>query len=168
MRTLRCSILVPLLVVAAGSGCSRHTVVAPRRMQAVSSSAEPTWGVAAEGLQCRVRPIKRVYGSGESPTFTIDLRNQGGRIFAFRSGGQTPLSQYSIDGHWRRWPTSPPTDGKVRALGPDVEVADMPVILPQDARSLLTPGVHVVRLAFSFEGVEVVSNPVEIEIVGTR
>jgi hypothetical protein len=167
VRTLKYGVVVVLLIAAAGAGCSRHAAVTPRNARAVSP-AEPTWGVAVEGLQCRVRPIKRVYGSAESPTFTIDLRNQGGRIFAFRSGEQTPLSQYSVDGHWRRWPVSPPTDGKVRAFGPGVEIADMPAMLPQDARSLLTPGVHAVRLAFSFEGVEVVSNPVEIEIVGTR
>ncbi len=109
-----------------------------------------------------------MYSKGESPTFTIDLRNQGGRVFAFRSGEQAPLSQYSIDGRWCRWPVRQPRDGKVQVLGPGVEVPDMPVTLPGEASSLLTPGVHIVRLAFSFEGVEVVTNPVEIEMVGSR
>lgn len=167
MRTLKCSILVILAVIAAGAGCSRQTTVARRHSPTVSP-VEPTWGETAEGLQCRIRAAKRVYAVGESPAFSVDLRNQGGRIFAFRSGGQAPLSQYSIDGHWRPWPTSAPTAGKVRALGSGVEVAEMPATLPQEARALLTPGVHTLRLAFSFEGVAVVSNPVEIEIAGTR
>lgn len=167
MRTLNCSILAALAIALAGAGCSRQTTVARRHTPAVSS-AEPTWGETAEGLQCRIRPAKRMYAVGESPAFNINLRNQGGRIFAFRFGGQAPLSQYSIDGRWRPWPASTPTPGKVRALGPGVEVADMPATLPQEARAFLTPGLHTVRLAFSLEGVAVVSNPVEIEIAGTR
>ena len=89
-------------------------------------------------------------------------------MFAFLRGEQAPVHHFSIDGRWRRWPSPAPTDGKVQALGPGVEVLDLPATLPADARSLLTPGRHVVQVAFSFEGVEVVSNPVEIEIVGSH
>lgn len=166
MRALGYGICAALLVQTS-SGCSRHATVAFPRAQAVSP-AEPTWGETAGGLQCRLRPIKRVYASGDSPAFTVDLRNQGTRIFAFRQDQQAPLSAYCIDGHRRPWPQPVPRDGKVRAFGPGVEFADMPVTLPPEARSLLPPGRHVVRLAFSFEGVDVVSNPVEIEVVGSH
>jgi len=165
VETLRCNILAALLLVA-GSGCSQHTAVV-RRQTPPTPSGEPTWGEAAEGLQCRLRSSKHVYAPGENPTFAIDLRNRGGRIFAFRAGEEAPVSRFSIDGRWRRWPEKPRKDGRIRALGPGVEIADMAATLPKDARSLLTPGRHVVRLAFSFEGIDVVSNTVEIEIVGS-
>jgi len=56
----------------------------------------------------------------------------------------------------------------MQALGPGVEILDLSAVLPHDARSLLTPGRHVIQVAFSFEGIEVVSNPVDIEIAGSR
>lgn len=167
VRTLKHSILIALTVIAAGAGCSREPAVA-RRYMPPASSAEPMWGETAEGLQCRARPVKRRYAVGDGPTFTIDLRNRGGRIFAFRSGGPAPLSEYSIDGRWRPWPASSPAAGKVRPLGPGAEITDMPATLPPEARAVLTPGPHTIRLAFSLEGVAVVSNPVEIEIAGPR
>jgi len=115
-----------------------------------------------------LRPVRRVCPGGESPTFKVDLRNRGGRIFAFLCGEQVPLHGFAVDGQWRRRPSPAPVEGKVRALGPGVEILDLTVALPDEARTLLTPGRHVVQLAFSFEGVEVPSNPVEIEIVGSR
>jgi len=167
VRILKCSIVVVLVIVTAGAGCSRHAPAARKHMQSLLP-AELTWGEAAEGLQCRLRPTKSVYPTGENPTFNIALRNQGKRIFAFQSGGQAPIHRFSVDGRWRRRPGSPPKDGKILALGPGVEVPDMLVTLPEDAHPLLTPGRHVVRVAFSLEGIEVVSNPVEIEMVGPR
>jgi len=115
-----------------------------------------------------LRPVRRVCPGGESPTFKVDLRNRGGRIFAFLCGEQVPLHGFAVDGQWRRRPSPAPVVGKIRALGPGVEILDVTVALPDEARTLLTPGRHVVQLAFSFEGVEVPSNPVEIEIVGSR
>lgn len=171
METLKKGVLVVLVLLAAGAGCARRTSVVKRPIQSapsttprLSPAAEVTWGPVSDGLQCRLRPIKRVYAPGESPAFKIDLRNRGGRVFAFFRGEQAPVYQFSIDGQWHRWPTRPPTEGKVQAFGPGVEFLDLPVTLPPDARPLLTPGPHTVQLAFSFEGVKVVSNPVEIEI----
>jgi len=159
--------LVALVVAAAGVGCARRTPVVQTQIQR-AAPLEVGWGPAAEGLQCRLRPTRHVVAAGEEPAFKIDLCNRGGRVFAFLCGEQAPVYQVSIDGRWRRWPDRPPTDGKIRALGPGVEVPDLPAILRGDARSFLSPGRHVVQFAFSFEGVEVVSNPVEIEIVGSR
>ncbi len=158
-----------LMVAAAGIGCARHETSIHRQARAVTAApAEAQWGPAAEGLQCRLRPGRRVCPAGESPTFRIDLCNHGGRVFAFPRGEQAPVHGFSIDGHWHRWPRGPATDGKARALGPDTEVLDLSAALPANARPLLGPGRHVVQFAFSFEGVEVVSNPVEIEIIESR
>jgi hypothetical protein len=124
------------------------------------------WGPAADGLQCRLRPIKRVCPAGESPAFKIDLCNRGGRVFAFLQSEQAPLDRFAVDGCWHPWPDRGPTNGKTLALGPGVEFSDLPLTLPPNAQSYLTPGPHVIQVAFSFEGVEVVSNPVEIEMTG--
>lgn len=167
MGTLKYSSLVVLVVVAVGVGCARRAPVGQTQIQRVAP-IEVGWGPAAEGLQCRLRPTRRVVAAGENPAFRIDLCNRGGRVFAFLCGEQAPVHQVSIDGRWRRWPERPPTDGKIRALGPGVEVADLPVILSADTQPSLSPGRHIVQFAFSFEGVDVVSNPVEIEIVESR
>lgn len=172
METLRRDILVLLALLMVGAGCRhRHrtpTVYRPVviQLQRPATPAAVTWGPAAEGLQCRLRPVRRACPAGESPAFRVDLRNSGGRVFAFVRGDQAPLHQYCIDGRWLRWPERPPTDGKVQPLGPGVEVSDMPVVFPADARPLLTSGRHLIQIAFSFEGIDVVSEPVDIEIIG--
>jgi hypothetical protein len=137
-----------------------------RKLIQRATPAQLEWGPAASGLQCRLRPIKRVCPAGESPAFKIDLRNQGGRVFAFVQGQQTPLDRFAVDDRWHPWPNRPPTDGRTLAFGPGVEFPDLPATLPGNAQSYLTPGPHVIQVAFSFEGIEVVSNPVEIEIAG--
>ncbi len=155
------------IVLTSVPGCSRH-VAGPPKPSARLTPAEPTWGPQVEGLQCRLRPVKRVCPAGESPTFKIDLRNRGERVFAFLGSEQVPLHGFAVDGQWRRRSSPAPVEGKARALGPGVEILDLAVVLPDEARALLTPGRHVVQLALSFEGVEVPSNPVGIEIVGAR
>lgn len=167
MRTFRHNMWVVLAIAVAGVGCGtrQETAVVKRPMQQRVALTEVTWGPAAEGLQCRLRPIKRLVGDGESPTFKVDLRNQGGRVFTFLPDPRTPLHRFAVDGRWYLWPHRP-TDGRTQAFGPGVEIADMPLTLPADTPSLLAPGWHTVQVAFSFEGIEVVSNPVEIQIVG--
>lgn len=169
MRTFEYRLWIAVAIAVTDVGCrTRHeTAVVHRPMQQRIAPTEVTWGPSAEGLQCRLRPIKRLVGEGESPTFKVDLRNQGGRVFAFVPGPQAPLYRFAVDGRWYPWPQRP-TDGKTQALGPGVEIADMPLILPVDTPSLLAPGWHTVQVAFSFEGVEVVSNPVEIQMTGSR
>lgn len=168
MTVLRFGIPVVLgIVLASVPGCTRHTREV-RKPSARLAPSEPTWGPQIEGLQCRLRPVRRLCPAGESPTFRVDFRNGGGRIFAFVRGEQVSLHGYAVDGQWHRRSIPAPTEGKVQALGPGVEILDLSVALPVEARALLTPGRHVVQLAFSFEGLEVPSNPVEIEIVGSR
>ena len=158
-----------MMVAATGTGCARHeTMIRTQTHKTIAAPAETQWGPLAEGLQCRLRPNKRVCPVGESPAFHVDLGNHGRRVFAFLRGDQAPVRRFAIDGQWRPWPGPAPTDGKVQALSPGAEILDLPATLPADARTLLTPGRHVVQLALSFEGVEVVSNSVEIEVVGSR
>ncbi|NLH43780.1 MAG: hypothetical protein GX448_18225 [Planctomycetes bacterium] len=167
MKTRSCAILVALVVVSGGIGCSRHVAVV-RKSRPVHRVAQPQaeWGPLAGGLQCRLRPVKRAYPPGESPAFKVDLSNRGSRVFAFIQSEQAPLDRFAIDGRWKPWPSRPPTDGKTLALGPGVEFTELPAVLPADAQSSLTAGPHTIQVAFSFEGIEVVSNPVEIEIIG--
>ncbi|MGE5296069.1 MAG: hypothetical protein ACM3VT_14695 [Solirubrobacterales bacterium] len=169
MRVLGYNTWVMLAIAATSVGCAtRHatTAVVKKPIQRIAPT-EVTWGPTAEGLQCRLRPIKRLIGDGEAPTFRVDLRNEGGRVFTFLPDPRTPLHQFAVDGRWYPWPHRP-ADGKTLALGPGVEIPDMAVTLPADTPSLLVPGWHSVQVAFSFEGVEVVSNAVDIEIVGSR
>jgi len=169
VKTRGYAILIALVIVAAATGCARHTSVArTARPVRRAAPAQMQWGPVAEGLQCRLRPVKRAYPAGERPAFKIDLRNHGGRVFAYVQNERIPLDRFAIDGSWRPWPDRKPTSGKILALAPGVELTDLLVTLPAGAHSHLPPGLHLVQVAFSFEGVEVVSNPVEIEIVGPR
>jgi hypothetical protein len=173
----RYRILVALVVVAGGLSCARHASRASvaqkpkptqRKVIQRATPAQLEWGPAASGLQCRLRPIKRVCPAGESPAFKADLRNQGGRVFAFLQGQQAPLDRFAIDGCWHPWPARPSVAARTLALGPGVEFPDLPATFPPNAQSYLTPGPHTIQVAFLFEGIEVVSNPVEIEIIGSR
>ncbi len=124
----------------------------------------PAWGPNSQGLQCRLRPMKRLWRAGETPAFKIDLRNESKRIFPLACA---PLWPYRIliDDQWRRWPSSGPTGTKIMPFGPGAEFMDLMVNLPKETARLLTKGRHVIKIAFLFEGIEVVSNAVEIEIL---
>ncbi len=71
----------------------------------------------------------------------------------------------AIDRQWHQRPTAATTARKMVPFGPGSELADLPLTLPPEAMHPLTKGRHVVQIAFIFEGIEVRSNPVEIEIV---
>lgn len=126
--------------------------------------AAPTWGPEAEGLQCRLRPTKRLWRAGETVTFKLDLRNRGKRLFAFDASHPVHAERISLDGRWYRRPRPETAAAKVRPLAPGAELADLTLALPQRPRLPLTPGYHAIAVAFVFEGIEVVSNPVNIEI----
>lgn len=169
MDTRAYATFVVLLIVAGAIGCARQTSVArTARPVRRAAPAQMQWGPVAEGLQCRLRPVKRACPAGESPAFKIDLRNRGSRVFAYVQSDRIPLDRFAIDGSWRPWPDRRPTSGKVLALAPGGELTDLLVTLPTNDQPHLPPGLHVVQVAFCFEGLEVVSNPVEIEILGPR
>ena len=123
----------------------------------------PAWGANSQGLQCRLRPMKRLWRAGETPAFKVDLRNQSQRLFPLAC---EPLRPYriSIDDQWRPWPSSGPTGTKMMPFGPGAEFTDLMLNLPQETARLLTRGRHVIKIGFLFEGIEVVSDVAEIEI----
>jgi hypothetical protein len=137
----------------------------PVETSSASAWGEPAWGEAVEGLQCRLRPDKRVWQTDEIPTFKLDIRNRGERIFAFLPSQQAQLCRIQFDGTWHRAPEPPMVAGAVWPLAPGLDFHGLPVRLDDRFGLDLRPGRHVVRVSFSLEGIEVVSNPVGLEIV---
>ncbi|MHC4521763.1 MAG: hypothetical protein ACYTAS_24485 [Planctomycetota bacterium] len=153
--------LLALLAV----GCARH-VKTPLARAAPPLRTAPTWSPQVEGLQCRLRPTKRLWNSGETITFKLDLRNHGTRLFAFNSAEPLRVDRISVDGRWHRWPRPHTAPASIRPLAPGTELSDLTLALPRTVRLPLNPGRHDVRVAFLFEDLEVRSHPVRIEIAG--
>lgn len=145
-------------------GCARH-ILTPAKERQTTASARPAWGPQVEGLQCRLRPVRRIWCVGETPTLKVDLRNDGPRIFAFVHSSDAPLYGLCVDGYWHRRLKPTATQGRVWPLAPGVEFTDLSVSLPEAGPAPLTHGRHTIQIAFTFEGVEVVSNPIGVEIV---
>lgn len=156
-------LVVFVLSTLLGLGCRRSAETRPRP-SAPRVRVAPTWGPETEGLQCRLRPAKRLWSVDASPAFKLDLRNQGRRLFAFDASEPVRADRIWLDGRWYRWPDAPTGAAKVQPFAPDTELADLNLILPRASWLPLTPGYHDVAVAFVFEGLNVVSNRVSIEI----
>jgi hypothetical protein len=115
-------------------------------------------------LQCRLRPTRRLWHHGETITFRLDIRNQGPRLFAFDAREPIHADRIGLNDRWHRRPRPGTTAAQVRPLGPGVEMTDLAVALPTGSGLPPGPGHYDLRVAFVLEGVEVVSNPVAIEI----
>lgn len=131
-----------------------------------------TWGVAVEGLQCRLRPDGTKWQAGETPTLKADIRNLGTyQLYVMQHQG---LCELWRDGRWYGWA------GEIRAknspLGPGREYNDIPILLDEhwvsksNGKPLRLRRRHIVRVAFITESeqgevIRVHSNPVEIEIL---
>lgn len=165
MKTFKNSILIiTLLAFVISQGCktpSKKPVVLPTETRWY----EPTWGEAAEGLQCRLRPDRRIWQMGERPSFKADIRNRGKRIFALLPSHQLELCRIQFDDKRYQWPNPFMIDSSVWPLSPGAQFNDIAITLHEQFKINLTPGRHIVRVAFSFEGIEVVSNPIGIEIL---
>jgi hypothetical protein len=109
--------------------------------------------------------VKRRWPAAESPTFEINVRNRGQRIFAFPVGDDAPLDRIAINGRWYRWPRPAGEGMKMWPLAPGVEFKSLSATLPETLRSSISTGRHTVQVAFVFEGVEVLSNVVIIELL---
>ncbi|HPC94620.1 MAG TPA: hypothetical protein PLU87_06750 [Sedimentisphaerales bacterium] len=158
-RVLRIALLCSLL----SSGCSREAgKPAARTRHAVGTTSD--WGIRVEGLQCRLRPTKRLWHSGEMPTFRLDLRNQGRRLFAFNTSEPICPDRVWLDGRWYRRRADEAAVAKIRPLTPGEEMADLMVSMPVEMGLPLAPGRHTIQVAFDIEDLTVVSNPVEIEV----
>jgi hypothetical protein len=149
-----------------GLGCAeeptRPAKQANRRPGRVVQTAE--WGDSAQGVQCRIRPIKRLWSAGEPAVFRVDFRNQGRRAFALLDNGQIHAERICLNGRWYSRPWLGEAGGKPRMLGPGDELDDLSFQVSAEMSLPLGPGLHTVQAAFLFEGVEVVSNLVDFEI----
>lgn len=161
--------LMPICLAVAlfGVGCARHAARLAKLPEA-AAWAEPVWGPSTQGLQCRLRPARRLWHLPEAPEFKVDLRNEGKRIFAFAASEQVPLHAIGVDGRWYACPRPVTAEGRARPLAPGAEFTGLPVVLTPDMDLPLAAGRHIIEVAFSFEGLEVVSNPVGIEILPAR
>jgi hypothetical protein len=167
MESFKNSLLIILLsVFLAGQGCRTPSPSArPVVLQTDTAWLEPTWGEAAEGLQCRLRPDRRTWRIGERPSFKADIRNRGKRIFAFLPFHQLQLCRVQFDDKWYQWPSPFMIDSPVWPLAPGAQFNDIAITLHERFKINLVPGRHIVRVVFPLEGIEVVSNPVGIEIL---
>lgn len=164
MADARNGVLVALCLLVVGPGChKRSTRPAGATSDPKNDFEAPAWSASADGLQCRLRPTKRLWRVGETPTFRVDLRNGGQRVFALAVEPLRP-DRIAIDRQWYQPPRAGVTGRKMVAFGPAADFADLPLILPSQMTHLLPKGRHVVQIAFRFEGIEVRSNPVEIDI----
>ena len=159
-RAIRIVLVCGLLIVL-GPGCNRPAEAPRGRIEPVIPTT-PSWGPETEGLQCRLRPVKRLWNPNEPLAFKLDLRNQGKRVFAV----SVPLHPdgIALDGRWYHRPQPHGGTAKVRPLGPGAELADLSLNLPQASQLPLGPGRHRIQVAFVFEGIDVRSGPVAIEI----
>lgn len=155
--------VVLVALVLLGPGCKR-SVKAPKRQPERLARIAPTWGPQVEGLQCRLRPIKRLWAAGDTVTMKLDIRNQGKRLFAFDAAQPVQADRVLLDGQSYRGSRPTNAAAKVRPLGPDAEFTDLTLALPGTSHLPLTPGFHEIAVVLTFEGIAVVSNSVNIEI----
>jgi hypothetical protein len=147
------------------SGCSRMreggtSARQPERLV----RAAPDWGPQSEGLQCRLRPTKRLWQKGEPLTFKLDLRNQGSRLFAFDVREPVRPSSVAVDGRWYYQLRDETNLATIRPLAPQADLADLTLIVSPAMDLPLGPGLHTIQVALELEDLTVLSNPVGIEI----
>lgn len=165
MEGIRYPLALALAAIALScAGCSRSRLARPEKDDK-PTWVKPTWGPPAEGLQCRVRPARRVWKAQEALLFKVDLRNEGRRIFAFVSSEPLPVRSIIVDGRRHPLPRRSVRAGTTRPFAPGDELTDLTLTLPANVSASLSSGHHLVELVFAFEDVEVVSGPVSIEIV---
>ncbi len=162
-KTAMRAMLIVLLGGLLSGGCSREDRVLAGRTDRIVRTASD-WGPQAEGLQGRLRPTKRLWQSGETPTFRLDLRNQGRRLFAFNVHEPVCPDRVWLDGRWHHRRRDQAVQAKMHPLAPGGELADLMLTVPAEMGLPLGPGRHTIQVAFDLEDLTVVSNPVEIEV----
>ncbi|HNY77346.1 MAG: hypothetical protein RBS72_02190 [Sedimentisphaerales bacterium] len=162
-KTAMRAVVIMLLGSLLSGGCSREDrVLAGRTDRIVRTTSD--WGPQAEGLQCRLRPTKRLWQSAETPTFRLDLRNQSRRLFAFDVHEPICPDRVWLDGRWYQRRRDEAARAKMYPLAPGGELADLMLTVPTEMGLPLGPGRHTIQVAFDLEDITVVSNPVEIEV----
>ena len=144
----------------------------PEQLEKLGIASEPAWGVAVEGLQCRLRPDGTKWQAGETPTLKADIRNLGThQLYVVQHQG---LCELWRDGRWYGWAGG--ISAKSSPLGQGREYNDIPILLDEhwvsksNGKPLRLRRRHIVRVAFITESeqgevIRVHSNPVEIEIL---
>lgn len=137
------------------------------------------WGKQVDGVQTRLRPDKEKWQEGTTIAFKAVLRNRGQREFIVTGAQQT--CELEFDGKWYNWSSG--YSLKSSPLSPEKKHKDLRISLVEDWKSNdghalpLTVGRHTVRVAFTarppspkasdaLPSVRVISNSVEIEIIG--
>ncbi len=160
--------------VSAG-GTTFRPVSGPVEVE-IEADKESAWGEAVDGVQARVRTAKTVWKADETPTFHLDLRNQGKKTPNAR---RVPYDcQIEVDGTWYSFelPSGPyPSVGEL--LKPGKQIDDWATVspdknwvslTPKKDRFPLPPGEHTIRISYWLNGekgnIQPVSGPVEIEI----
>ncbi len=149
---------------------------------------EAAWGEPVEGVSVRLRADKTRWTTNETPTFKLDVRNQGQREFYTVQSQET--GRLEVDGVWYGWTRGFDFDLKGSGLPPGRKYHDIPVSLgskweatpewrdktqapPPQIPLKLLPGKHTIRFAPEIRDLTVKpkpqnkyvpSNPVEIEI----
>jgi RNA polymerase sigma factor (sigma-70 family) len=161
---------------------------APEKVKPVAAEEFP-WGAPDKGVQIRLRPLQIKWKAGDTPTFHIDLRNQGEKAVGLiePSTASTPYWEVEFDGTWygrklekasvqhAETPLKAGAEAKAwvdLGLHPlwlkGVTGADRYTSDQKGEDLPLTPGKHKVRVAYNRPGfgeVRPVSNVVEIEIL---
>jgi RNA polymerase sigma factor (sigma-70 family) len=146
---------------------------------------ESAWGAAVDGVQARLRPTRTSWDDGETPAFSLDLRNQGKHGFSL---GRLPeFCEIELDGKWYVYAGRIARDRVSSSIQPGEEVDDCvavslaaPWVLKRagrewgeligakDERLQVPTGKHTVRVAFSSDTAPLplrpISQPVEIEV----
>lgn len=161
------SLIIVFCAFFFGQGC-KSSVLKPKEPDYKLAWSKPTWGRAVEGLRLRLRPDKRTWQTGQTPKFRLDIRNEGKRVFTFLPSHRLQLCQIQFDGKWYSWPSPVMIDSPVWPITPGSELSDIPITLHKRYGINLATGKHIVRIAFSPEGVRAESNPVGITILSSK
>jgi hypothetical protein len=152
-----------------------------RRSKDKAVAQSPEEGKVSHGVQVRLMAEPKVWKDGEVPSFTASVRNTGDKDWSiYQTQAMWALELDNVRYLW-----SGGVDAKSSWLSPDRQYEGIPITLvntwqrAQDRTLLkLTHGKHTLKVIcplFSAEGkevspphVEVISNPVEFEVVPTR
>jgi hypothetical protein len=160
-RLLKIAIVAGLI----GAGCDElkwPVKEAPRQLGPPVQKAQ--WGPDVEGVQCRIRPIKRLWAANEPLVFRVDFRNRGTRTFGILDDGAIHAERILLDGRWYSRPLLGMTGGKPRMLGPGEHLDGLSLCVSRDMAIPFEPGPHTIQVMFLLEGLEILSNPVDFEI----
>src|SRR5438876_9874695 len=86
---------------------------------------EAAWGEPVEGVSVRLRADKTKWATNETPTFKLDVRNQGQRELGTTLSQE--LGRLQVNGVWYSW--TGPIDLKGSSLPPGREYYHIPVSL---------------------------------------